>query len=229
MHRVNQVKAKTQVIQSNQSINFKLGGGGVMFAIPTRHRSHTTTPRWLGPLSINLEGRVPDAKLFFTWQIQTAAAHAHNTLLLYLVFYVVDWAQTFSATDIGPLAHSKHLQHPIFLAKMCMCSLDLLYIQFSNLKCAVPISKHVSYPLFQVRAQLPECFLRYSKCVVRMCNGSWHGCAGIRRACHLRTTSQFSCSGGGADGAGWLLKLLSTPVTLVTVLADASLAFLFFK
>ena len=70
---------------------FARRGGGASH--PTGHLtplSPTTTPKRLGPLCINLKGRVPDAKVFFTWQIQTVTAHAHSILLLYLVLHLAD-------------------------------------------------------------------------------------------------------------------------------------------
>ena len=105
-----------------------IGGEVGSDACTTHHPSHDTIPKRLGPLSTILVGKVADPKSFFTRQIQITTAHAHNNLLLYLVLYLVDGAQTW---EIGLLTHSKHLSHPIFLVTNGHTRfLNLLHVQF---------------------------------------------------------------------------------------------------
>ena len=58
------------------------------------------------------------------WHIQAANAHAiaHNTLLLYLGLYLVNWAQPW---DNGSLTHNKYLPHSKFWSQICTDSFNL--------------------------------------------------------------------------------------------------------
>ena len=132
------------------------------------HPSHTT-PRWHGPLSINMEGMVPDAKVFFIWQIQTITVHVHNTFccMLYSTWPI--------EPKLGILCHwhMTNICHiPYFWSQMCMHSLNLLHAQFFSVQCDIYLSTQVSYPIYHVWAHLPKCFPRYRKSVA--CWNCWN-------------------------------------------------------
>ena len=76
-------------------------------------------PRWRGPLNINLKGRVPEAQMILTWQIQTATMHAHNT------FAVSQALLSRLSLNLGHLATDtqRHLPHRIHTCgHKCACT-----------------------------------------------------------------------------------------------------------
>ena len=116
----------SKIRTANSRVRPIRGEGEWRLHYPTTHPILQPQNDW-GHWVRDSEGRVPDAEVFSTWQIQTASAHAHNT------FCYISYSTRSIEPKLATLGHwhTTNIHHILyFRSRMRTDSLNLLLALF---------------------------------------------------------------------------------------------------